>query len=80
MIYKIKLYREVNHTIRYYSLRLFRTLFDGYILQKEFGSIHNLKPTGILQEHYIDTHAAFNSMKKLIASKAKKGYRICKTK
>jgi len=76
----IMLYREVAKSVRYYSIRIYLTLFSEYILEKKYGSIKNCRPTGIVSEHYDNISSAFNAMKKVIALKAKKGYRISKTK
>lgn len=70
------LYREVGHSVRYYSIKIYLTLFSEYILEKKYGSIKNAKPTGVVSEHYNNLHNAFGAMKKTIALKAKKGYRI----
>ena len=76
----IMLYREVAKSVRYYSIRIYLTLFSEYILEKKYGSIKNYKPTGIITQHHDNINSAFNDMKKTIALKAKKGYRVSKTK
>lgn len=74
------LYREVKNSVRYYSIRIYLTLFNEYILEKKYGAIKNARPTGVVAHHYDSLHNAFSAMKKIIAIKAKKGYRIDKTK
>ena len=76
----IMLYREVKNSVRYYSMRIYLTLFNEYILEKKYGAIKNARPTGVVSQHYDNLHNAFHAMKKTIALKAKKGYRINKTK
>ena len=76
----IMLYREVKNSVRYYSIRIYLTLFNEYILEKKYGAIKNARPTGVVAQHYDSLHNAFSAMKKIIAIKAKKGYRIDKTK
>ncbi len=70
----IKLYREVNHRVRYYSIRLYKTLFGGYLLEKRFGGFKNKTPTGIIKEHYDTIDQGVSAIKNIIDLKLKKGY------
>ncbi len=70
----IQLYREVKHRVRYYSIRVYKTLFGGYLLEKRFGSLKNKRPTGVIKEYYDNTDQTLSAIKKIVALKLKKGY------
>ncbi len=61
----IKLYREVNHRVRYYSIRLYKALFGGF---------KNKKLTGIIKEHYDIIDQGVSAIKNIIDLKLNKGY------
>jgi len=69
-----RLYREVNNHIRYYNLSIYKTLFGEYLLQKEYGSIKNKRPTGIRREYFLTLKEALKVCKKCLNEKMKKGY------
>ncbi len=71
----IKLYREVNNRVRYYHIVLYKTLFDTYIIEKIFGSVINIKPTGITREYYKIIVQAIEAIKNIASKKLNKGYR-----
>jgi len=70
-----KLYREVNHRIRYYSFKVYKTLFGEYILEREYGSIKNKRPTGIKREYFNTRSEALIICNKNIEAKLKRGYK-----
>ena len=70
----ITLYREVNHNIRYYSIKLYPTLFGEYMLVKEFGGSKNKKPTGIIRKYFSHIEDAFEETQNILFSKLAKGY------
>ena len=45
-------YRYINQRVRYYKIQLTKTLFEEYLLTKEYGSMTNRKSTKIIQEFY----------------------------
>lgn len=72
--YRVKLYREVNHKMRYYSINLYPTLFGEYLLVKEFGGVKNKKPTRIIKEYFSHLEDSIKAFEKLVGEKVKKGY------
>jgi len=68
------LYREVNSKLRYYTLNIEPTLFDEYLLTREYGSVKNKKPTRIIKEYYSNLEESISVFNKLITKKLKKGY------
>jgi predicted DNA-binding WGR domain protein len=72
--YKLTLYREVNKNIRYYTLKLYPTLFGEFLLIKEFGGVKNKKPTGIIKEYFSHIEECKNALDLLLYEKIKKGY------
>jgi len=72
--YKLTLYREVNKNIRYYTLKLYPTLFGEFLLVKEFGGVSNKKPTGVIKEYYSHFEESVKIVESLIKQKLKKGY------
>jgi len=72
--YKLTLYREVNNKIRYYTLKLYPTLFGEFLLVKEFGSTQNKKPTRIRKEYFSHLDESIVVIENFINVKMKKGY------
>jgi predicted DNA-binding WGR domain protein len=72
--FNLKLYRNVNKRVRYYSLKLHPTLFGNYLLIREFGGLKNKKPTRIIKEYFSYIEDAKNKMQKIINLKLLKGY------
>lgn len=77
--YIYKLYREVNSHIRYYSLKVYKTLFDEYVLEKEYGNIKNKAPTGVKRDYFKTLSSALIARTKKIQEKIKKGYSYART-
>jgi len=57
--YRITLFREVNHKVRYYKLSLMLNLFGEYIFTKEYGSLKRAKPTRVVEEYYKNHKEAY---------------------
>lgn len=70
----ITLYREVNHKLRYYSLKLYPTLFGEYLLVREFGGSKNKGPTRIIRKYFSHIEDAFVEMENILSLKLAKGY------
>ena len=77
--YIYKLYREVNNHVRYYSLKVCKTLFEEYVLEKEYGNIKNKAPTEVKKDHFKTLSAALIARTKKIQEKIKKGYSYART-
>ena len=71
-----RLYREVNHQIRYYTLQIYKTLFGEYILEKKYGSIKNKRPTGVKREFFLSLGDAVKATALQIEAKLKRGYTL----
>jgi predicted DNA-binding WGR domain protein len=71
---KVVIFRKVNNKVRYYSLALTKTLFGGYILIKENGSIKNSRPTRIANEYFNEKTEAINAFKIRLQERYKRGY------
>ena len=70
------LYKEVNHKVRYYSMKIYKTLFGEYLLEKRYGSLKNRSPTGIRQEYFAKREDALVAVQIKIQEKLKRGYKI----
>ena len=70
-----RLQREVNHRVRYYSLKIYKNLFGEYILESEYGSIKNKRPTGVQRDYFVTIHETLVSRALKIEAKIKKGYK-----
>jgi len=60
--------------MRYYSLKVYKTLFGEFILEKEYGNVKNKAPTGVRRECYLTLQEALIARKKKIKEKMRKGY------
>ncbi|MFA6195298.1 MAG: WGR domain-containing protein [Sulfurimonas sp.] len=69
------LHRTVNGQARYYSLKIHPTLFQEFVLIREYGSNKNKKPTGVIQEYFTLFDEAVAKLMLLLNMKIKKGYR-----
>ena len=69
------LQREVDHRVRYYSLRIYRTLFNEYLLEIQYGSTKNKSPTGKKTHYYKNLQDALGASIKRVEEKLKKGYK-----
>ena len=72
---QLTLTRIVNHKTRYIALAIYPTLFnDIFLLQIEYGSANNTKPTGIIKKFFPIFNDATIYLKKYIHQKQLKGY------
>ena len=69
------LYREVKGRVRYYKIALYPTFFGEYLLVREWGGVSNKRATGEKRSYFSHFEEVMDSMKKIIRSKEKKGYR-----
>ena len=74
--YRITLFREVNHKVRYYKLSLMLNLFGEYIFTKEYGSLKRSKPTRVVEEYYKNHKEAYIHLQQKLQEKYKKGYKL----
>lgn len=68
------LYRRVGEKVRYYSVKIYPTLFDDFVLIREYGSVKNCKPTGRVDEYFKVFENAVVRLTVLIKQKLKRGY------
>ncbi len=68
------LHRDVNKKVRYYSLKIYPTLFEEVILERSFGSVKNKKPTRVIKEYFSHIENAFGELDIVLRSKLTKGY------
>lgn len=68
------LHREVNRRVRYYSIRIYQTLFGEYLLENRYGSMKNKGATGVYQEYFTTLDDALTACNKKVEEKLKKGY------
>jgi predicted DNA-binding WGR domain protein len=68
------LFREVDHKLRYYSLKLYPTLFQEVILERSFGSVKNKKPTRVIKEYFSHIEDAMCKYSEILKQKINKGY------
>jgi len=73
---KTTLYREVRGKVRYYSLALYPTLFNEFLLVREFGGIKNKKPTRIIKEYFSHMEDAVFLFDRISSDKKRKGYSL----
>ena len=70
----IKLYRVVNNKMRYYSLKVYATLFSTYILEREFGSVQNISATGVKKDYFSNLSDLLKAIEMIKKVKLNKGY------
>ncbi len=68
------LYRSSGHNIRYYKLEMFLSLFDEYVVQREYGNILYCAPTGIKKNIFDCKKSAKEFYCKILNLKKAKGY------
>ena len=68
------LHREVNKRVRYYSIRVYKTLFGEYLVENSYGSLKNKRATGVIQEYFQTLDDALVASNKKVEQKLKKGY------
>jgi len=73
--YRITLYREVNHKVRYYKLSLMLNIFGEYIFTKEYGSLKRAKPIRVIEEYYESYKTVYQYFEKKLQEKYKRGYK-----
>jgi len=71
---KITLYKQIEKRTRYYSLKIYPTLFQEFVFIREYGNIKNKKPTGVIHEHFKNFNDALEKLQSLYYQKIKKGY------
>jgi len=71
---KTTLIRAVNNRFRYYKLELIGNLFGESVLIRTYGSLQRAKPTRIITQLYANRFEAYESYKKLLEQKHRKGY------
>ena len=69
------LQREVNKRVRYYSLRIYKTLMSEYLLEIAYGSTKNRTPTGKKKHYYKTLQEALCASISRVEEKLKKGYK-----
>jgi len=72
--YKKTFYREVAGRIRYYSFKVYPTLFNEYILVREYGNIKNKKTTRVINTYFSKLDELVVSMESILSAKIYKGY------
>lgn len=71
---QVTLFRQKDDKIRYYSFKIYPTLFNDFMLIREYGSMKNKKPTGIIKEYFIHLEDAILKLKQILRLKIQKGY------
>ena len=66
--------REVNGKLRYYKISIYPTLFNEFLLEREFGSIKNKKPTRVIKKYFDNINAALKEFDEIFNIRIKKGY------
>ncbi len=72
----ITLYRSVKGRLRYYTIKLYPTLFNEYLLVREFGGVKNKKPTRSIKVYFSLLDDAMLYYQTIIQVKIKKGYHL----
>ena len=60
---------------RYYRLELHPTLFNEYIVEREYGNVRYRRPTGIKIDYFYDEESAKSRYLSILRQKKNKGYR-----
>ncbi|MDQ7061855.1 MAG: WGR domain-containing protein [Sulfurimonas sp.] len=71
---KLILLRNVENSTRYYLLQVFKTLFDNYLLIREYGALKNRKPTGLIKMYFNTEKECEIELEKILRNKINKGY------
>ena len=68
------LINELTQKVRYYSIRIYPTLFGDYLIEKEYGAVSDKNPTKI-SKIYTDTKKdALKLMLDMAVTQKKRGY------
>ena len=78
--YRVTLYREVNHKVRYYKLSLMLNLFGEYVFIKEYGSLKQTRPTRVIEEYYETYKSAYKHLQQKFQEKKNRGYSLKRIK
>ena len=71
----IRLYNIKKEYInRYYFIELVPTLFNEYIVIREYGSKKNKKPTRVLKDYFKAKSEALDFILNIVIKKRKRGY------
>jgi len=71
---KETLFKSNRGNIRYYKIELFLSLFDDYIVEREYGNIRYKAPTGIRKNLFSSFKAAKDFYNSIIKKKKQRGY------
>jgi len=68
--------KDVDGRTRYYKISIYLTLFNEYLLEAEFGSLSNKKPTRVMKRYFSDLYKATQEFTKIYKIRLKRGYRV----
>ena len=74
LISNITLYREVHGRVRYYTLKVYPTLFNEYLLERTYGGLKNKKTTRTIKEYFSRSEDIKNMIGEIVKSKILKDY------
>lgn len=77
MMWRVTLYRKTGRgSTRYYKIEMSPTLFNGFIVEREYGNVRNRGPTGIRKNCYDSISEAEKFYTGILRQKRRKGYRL----
>ena len=63
-----------NNKVRYYRVSIEATLFNEFVVMREYGNVGNKTPTGIKQCYFPTLQEATKCAEKIIKEKVRKNY------
>ena len=68
------LFKNSNYKTYYYKINVYKTLFGDFLVQKEYGSSLNSKPTNTIKEYADSKREALYLMLDIAVDKKNLGY------
>jgi hypothetical protein len=68
------LFKSAKERVNYYKISIYPTLFGDFLIQKEYGVMHNKKPTNIIKEYANSSKEALLIMLNIAVDKKSVGY------
>jgi len=68
------LFKNSNERTYYYKISIYKTLFGDFLIQKEYGAAHNVKPTNVIKEYADSKKEAMFKLLDIVVDKKDLGY------
>ncbi len=68
------LFKNTNDRVNYYKVNIYPTLFGDFLIQKEYGATHYVKPTNIIKQYANSNREALMILLDIAVDKKSLGY------